>query len=92
MATTDKAFDVDEIAAKRRFETDTKRLRELQVIQAELKSLHKGSHVYTQIANGNVFLMTSLENALSHTEKELKSLSHINANPVNQETQSVRLL
>ena len=80
MATTDKMSDLDEIAAKRRFEADTKKLRELQIIQAELKSLRKGSHVYTRIANGNVFLMTSHENALSHTEKELKSLSHVNVN------------
>jgi len=71
--------NLDEIAAKRRCETDTQRLRELQIICAELQSLPKGSHVYTRIANGNVFLMTSNDSALSHAEKELKSLSHINA-------------
>jgi len=80
MASADKMFDLDAIAAKRRFEADAKRLQELQIIQAELKSLRKGSHIYTRIANGNVFLMTSYENASSDTEKELKSLSHINVN------------
>jgi len=87
MATADEQVcDLDEIVAKRRFDADTKKLHELQIIQAELHSLHKGSHVYTRIANGNVFLMTSYDNVLSHTEKELKSLSHINVNSPNPET------
>jgi len=85
MASTDKTLDLDE-ATKQRFEADTRRLHELEIIQAELKSLRKGSHVYTRIANGNVFLMTSQENALSHTEKELKSLSRVNIMPDNVET------
>jgi len=74
MATVDE-MSVDEIAAKQRTDADRKRLHELQVIRAELQSLRKGSHVYTRIANGNVFLMTSYDNAFSQTEKELKSLS-----------------
>ena len=78
--------DIDEIAAKRRLEADTKRLHELQVIHAELQSLRKGSQVYTRIGNGNVFLMTSYDIAFSQTEKELKSLSHIRVNPLNMET------
>ena len=78
MTTASKVSDIDEISAKQRIEADAKRKHELQIIQAELKSLRKGSHVYTRIANGNVFLMTSHDNALSHTEKELNSLSHVN--------------
>jgi len=74
MATVDE-MSVDEIAAKQRTDADRKRLHKLQVIRAELQSLRKGSHVYTRIANGNVFLMTSYDNAFSQTEKELKSLS-----------------
>jgi len=87
MGTVDEISNLDEIAAKRRFEADSKRMHELQIIHAELQSLHKGAHVYTRIANGNVFLMTSYDNALSHTEKEMKSLSHVNVKPTpNQET------
>ena len=78
MTTASKVSDIGEISAKQRIEADAKRKHELQIIQAKLKSLRKGSHVYTRIANGNVFLMTSHENALSHTEKELNSLSHVN--------------
>ena len=81
MGTVDEIFNLDEIAAKRRFEADSKRLHELQIIHAELQSLHKGAHVYTRIANGNVFLMTSYDNALSLTEKEMKSLSHVHVKP-----------
>jgi len=85
MTSTDENVpDLDEMVAKRHFESDTKKLHELQIISSELKSLHKGSHVYTRIANGNVFLMTTHDKALTHTEKALKSLSH--ANPVNQQT------
>ena len=73
----EKVSDLDEMAAKRRFEADAKRLHELQIVSAELKSLRKGSHVYTRIANGNVFLLTTHDKASTHTEKELKSLSHI---------------
>jgi len=87
MATIDeKVSDLDEMAAKRRLEADTKRLHELQIISAELKSLCKGSRVYSRIANGNVFLMTTHDKASTHTQKELKSLSHINANSHNLET------
>ena len=81
MATVDeKVFNLDEIAAKQHYKAGAKRLRELQVIHAELQSLRRDSHVYTRIANGNVFLLTSRDDALSQTEKELKSLSHIKIN------------
>jgi len=77
---------LDEMVAKRRLDTDTKRLHELQIICAELKSLREGSRVYTRIGNGNVFLMTTHDRALTDTEKELKSLSHANVHPPNTET------
>jgi len=82
MATTDTVFDFDELASKQCLEADSKRLHELQIIHAELKSLHKGSQVYSRIANGNVFLLTSHDSALSNVEKELKSPSHVNIKPV----------
>jgi len=81
---------LDKTAAKRRLDTETKRLHELQVICAELKSLREGSHVYTRIANGNVFLMTTHDRALMDTEKELKALSHTNVHPPDLETMKLQ--
>jgi len=80
MANIDEMFSLHEMAARRHLEADTKRLQELRIIRAELQSLRKGSQVYTRIANGNTFLMTSYDDALRCTEKELKSLTNIDVN------------
>jgi len=85
MSTDEKLPDLVEMVAKRHSEADKRKLHELQIISAELKSLHKGSHVYSRIANGNVFLMTTHDKASTHNEQELKSLSHVKL--LNQQTQ-----
>jgi len=48
MGTVDEISNLDEIAAKRRIETDSRRMHELQIIHAELQSLHKGARVCTR--------------------------------------------